>query len=355
MKGNKGEWSELYTLLKLLGDKELSIGDKDLNKVPDLLYPIIRILRDEGEDHFEYTVGSKVKVIKNGSTIKSIKISDFKDQASSLLSQIKINNNVFKVPELELFLAEIRCSSIKAKSSLKTDIRIVIHDVKTNMQPELGFSIKSQLGSSSTLLNASKSTNFIYKLNGHIDEAKIRTINEISGNSKIRNRLIEINKNNSISYSNIGRSIFKNNLILIDSLLPEIMGEIIKEYYSSNLSAINELVNKISDKNPLEFDFSDNHDFYECKMKKFLVEVAVGMMPATVWTGKYDTTGGYLIVKDDGDILAYHLYNRNEFENYLYYNTKLDTASTNRHNFGLLFKEKNEIYLNLNLQIRFNK
>ena len=41
------------------------------------------------------------------------------------------------------------------------------------------------------------------------------------------------------------------------------------------------------------------------------------MMPSKVWTGEYDATGGYLIVKADGEILCYHIYNKNEFENYL--------------------------------------
>lgn len=41
--GNKGEWSELYVLFKLLADKELSAGDADLNKIQSLIYPIMII------------------------------------------------------------------------------------------------------------------------------------------------------------------------------------------------------------------------------------------------------------------------------------------------------------------------
>jgi type II restriction enzyme len=39
--GNKGEWSEIYTLLKLLGDGKVYAGDQNLNKIQDLFYPII--------------------------------------------------------------------------------------------------------------------------------------------------------------------------------------------------------------------------------------------------------------------------------------------------------------------------
>lgn len=43
--GNKGEWSEIYTLFKLLGDGVVYAGDQNLNKIQDLFYPIIMILR----------------------------------------------------------------------------------------------------------------------------------------------------------------------------------------------------------------------------------------------------------------------------------------------------------------------
>jgi hypothetical protein len=44
--GNKGEWSEIYALFKLLGDKNLFAGDADLKKVENLFYPIIKIIRN---------------------------------------------------------------------------------------------------------------------------------------------------------------------------------------------------------------------------------------------------------------------------------------------------------------------
>ena len=45
--GNKGEWSEIYALFKLLGDQKLIAGDADLNKVENLFYHIIKIIRTE--------------------------------------------------------------------------------------------------------------------------------------------------------------------------------------------------------------------------------------------------------------------------------------------------------------------
>jgi len=42
---NKGEWSEFYTFLRLLADGKLYAADSDLNKIEDLYYPILKIIR----------------------------------------------------------------------------------------------------------------------------------------------------------------------------------------------------------------------------------------------------------------------------------------------------------------------
>ena len=162
-------------------------------------------------------------------------------------------------------------------------------------------------------------------------------------------------KGGSFRFVKTERQIFSNNLVLIDSLLPHILSQIVFDFYSSEYSHLTDLVNQTSKKNPLEFDIENEHKFYEYKIKRFLTDVALGMMPSKVWSGKYDATGGYLIVKENGDVLCYHIYNRNEFEDYLLNNTKLDTASSSRHGFGEIYQEDNQLYFNLNLQIRFTK
>jgi len=357
LRGNKGEWSEIYTLLKLLGDNEIYVGDENLEKIPNLLYPIVKILRDESNGHFEYSVNDNLIFIISENEKFSILVKDFKDQAKLLLIKIKeAHSSSFEIPEIENFLSKIRCSSLKAKSSSKTDIRIVIHDLKTNLQPELGFSIKSQLGKPSTLLNAGKTTNFIYKIHGgNLNKDRI---NAIKTSSKIQDRIREIiGCKCSIKFVRTERTIFGNNLTLIDSLLPNILAELVFYFYTTKETGINEIVNLLQSNNPLHFDISNNHKHYEYKIKRLLTDVALGMMPSKVWNGVYDTTGGYLVVKKDGEILSYHIYNKNKFENYLFYNTKLVTASSSpsRCDFGRIYEENGEYFIKLNLQIRFKK
>jgi hypothetical protein len=354
--GNKGEWSEIYTLFKLLGDKKLFPGNKEIEKLEGIVYPILRVLRSENNGNFAYSIEDEIILISGGEEVLKIAISAFKEKAKFLLEKIKANKErTFSVPEIEEFMQTINCLSLKASSTAKTDITIVIHDQRTNQQPALGFSIKSQLGSPSTLLNAGKTTNFIFRIdNLKLADSEIKKINSIDSRSKIMDRINSVlQSNGQFNYVKTERQIFSNNLILIDSKLPEILSQIVYDFYSSRKSTITDLVDNTNTKNPLNFDISYEHKFYEYKVKRFLTDIALGMMPSKVWTGQYDATGGYLIVKENGDILCYHIYNKNEFENYLFTNTKLETASSTRHQFGKIYEENDQLYFKLNLQIRF--
>lgn len=353
--GNKGEWSEIYALFKLLGDKQLFAGDADLNKVEELFYPIIKIIRNESGGNFEYALNDDLVIISGGKEELRIPVSTFIDQSVILLSKIKESTGAFSISEIEEFMTAVNCHTLKAKSTSKTDIRIVIHDQRINQTAELGFSIKSQLGGEATLLNAGKTTNFIYKLDDFDPTAEeISKINEIDTRSKIKDRIAAINKKGGkLTFTTLEQNIFKNNLVLIDSLLPNILGEIIKTFFTSNLSTTEDLTANINQINPLNYDTQFAHTFYDYKIKRFLTDVALGMTPSKVWTGIYDATGGYLIVKENGDVLCYHIYNRNQFEDYLFANTKLDTASSTRHEFGKIYEENGQLFFKLNLQIRF--
>jgi hypothetical protein len=231
----------------------------------------------------------------------------------------------------------------------------MIHNIKINQNADLGFSIKSQIGGDSTLLNAGKTTNFVYRVNGFkYNKQDINEIIEIDTRSKIKDRIEKIYMNGGkFQFIGLENPIFGNNLVLIDSMLPNILSEVLLLFFSSNLTSIYDITKKLSELNPINYDTQYEHCFYEYKIKHFLTDIALGMMPSKVWSGVYDATGGYLVVKENGEVLCYHIYNRNEFENYLFANTKLETASSSRHDFGTLYYEDGMLFFKLNLQIRF--
>ena len=204
-------------------------------------------------------------------------------------------------------------------------------------------------------MNAGKTTNFIYEIeNINLSDEQIISINSIDSRSKIKDRIEQIySLGGSLNFIKTESSIFGNNLILIDSALPKIVSETLKIFFTTGHSKSIDLINYVTEINPLNFDLENNHPFYTYKFKRFITDIALGMTPSKVWTGQLDATGGYLVVKEGGEVLCYHIYNRNEFEDYLYSNTKFETASSSRHDFGSIYKENEKLYFKLNLQIRF--
>ena len=83
--------------------------------------------------------------------------------------------------------------------------------------------------------------------------------------------------------------------------------------------------------------------------------MALGMMPNTPWDGILTSLGGFLLVKQDGDVLCYYLYNLKDFQEYLFEKTKFDTPSTTRYGIGSVINKNGRAYIKLNLQVRFYK
>lgn len=101
-------------------------------------------------------------------------------------------------------------------------------------------------------------------------------------------------------------------------------------HYIEDVKDCKSLVELAGKCDPLQYG---DEAMYEYKFKKFLCSCALGMKPAKRWDGLDEANGGYIIVKADGEVLAYHIYNRNFFEQYLLDNTVLGRASTSRHEF----------------------
>ena len=356
--GNKGEWSEIYTLFRLLGEGKVHAGDANLNKL-DLYYPIINVIREESK-RYEYKPNHSKNIVvidENGHEYARISMNKFLEESKLLLDAIKSTSMpAFSVPSTECFMGKIGCSKLKAPSKDKADIHIVIHDLRTNMTPTLGFSIKSQLGGASTLLNATEATNIRYLVTGKkMSDTELSEINDIEDHLPRMKALI--NKGYKLKYSDIEHPVFKNNLLFLDTCMPDFIAAcLICDSMPNSTSKISEAVEIVAQQNPFGFTGSDIKAFYEHKMKVLLLDTALGMTPAKEWNGRYEANGGYLVVRRDGEIVCYHFYNRNDIEDYLYYNTRFERGSRSRHHFGTLYRgEDGKVYLKLNLQIRFCK
>ena len=280
----------------------------------------------------------------------------FMQESASLLEEIKsAKKSAFEIPASEAFMSTIGCTKLKAPSRDKADIHIVIHDLRTNMTPLFGFSIKSQLGSASTLLNAGATTNITYTICGkNLSDEEIAEINSIDSHLE---RIAEIGKQGcSLSYKEIDSAVFMNNLQFLDICMPQFIADCLLVVSVGKDSSLTHCVSEVAKKNPFDYNGKNVAEFYEHKMKVLLLSAALGMTPGKEWTGRYDANGGYLVVRKDGEIVCYHFYNQNDVEDYLYNNTRFERASRGRYNFGSLYRgDDGGVYIKLNLQIRFKK
>lgn len=354
--GNKGEWSELYAFFKLLADGKLYSGDGHLRIHEDRFYPILKIFRNDAPDRVEYTVNAAKHVILAAGQQTTIEFSqqELQEKAQRVLEFIRgMKSSTADFPEIEEFMRRMECESIKAKSSDKADIRIVIHDLRTGTKPELGYSIKSKLGANSTLINSAKDgTNFIYEVKGFPhDQGKIEEFNAL----KLFRRKFEMlqAEGASLSFVDLASDNLRNNLLMLDSCLPALISECLLRYYSGEEKVISKQEKLLREENPLHFDIEAQPLYYEYKLKQFLLAFALGMTASTLWNGKFNANGGSIVVKETGEIVCYHFFDRNDFEDYLFNNTYFDTPSTTRHHFGDLYEQDGKLYIKLNLLVKF--
>ncbi|MEP5613501.1 MAG: HpaII family restriction endonuclease [Cyclobacteriaceae bacterium] len=358
--GNKGEWSEPYALLKLLADGNLYLGDKNFNKVASLVYPIIKVIRHERNDQVDFSYNDKLVIVARGKVLAEIPISDFVKNAKICFDKISnapTGKGAFEIKEIEKFLSSFSISTLKAKSKLKNDITIQVSDPNTFLSPSLGFSIKSQLGQPSTLLNASGATNFTFNV-----KQKVLTPQEILSINSTRYFSAKLDLlagyGAALEFEKVDSDIFKSNLQTVDYNFDRILANVLLQYYQNNVPSDNSVKNfitTITASNPIGYDLNINDSMYELMMKKFLTDYALGMRAADVWKRDYQATGGYLIIKENGELICYHFYFTKNFEDYLFNNTKLETPDPKRYNIGKVYEENGVQKMKLNLQIRFIK
>ena len=355
LKANKGEWSEIYVLFRLLSEGKLySYDNKHITDQNNYL-DVLRIIRKEYcSNRYEYVIdGVQVKIYLNNNLINSIGRSIFRDYADILYSEIKKGKGRnFSISKIEEFMKKINCYRVTESYYSKTDIVIQVYNSKNNFYKNKSFSIKSFMGNPPSLLNANDSTNFIFELSG-INDKLINYINSIDSSNKIQKRMkLIFSEFNSIKFVKVQDIIFNNNMMFIDSNMPEFISNLLIYHYRYNISFSNDIIDRLAKDNPMNYpDIS----FYEYKYKKFLSALALGMTTTVKWDGKEINDGGNILVNSKGFVFVNMFDNRDYFEDFLYINTKIERASTIKFEYAKLYKEDNKVFLKLNLQIRFKQ
>ena len=353
---NKGEWTELLVFVKLLAEQKLFLSDKNLNKKVDSFNLKKVTTRNLDLDFYiidKSTIQSKNSVTKEN---KQIDISELLSEKNlnSIKDSIINSKKTFTIPQFNVIQKSLGFDIIKGgTSSQKSDIVLDIQNNEIDKQNE-GFGIKSYLGSKPTLLNASGSTNFIFRVDD-FDDSKIDEVNKIDTRTKLKDRIIFIEKfGGKFKYIGAEKETMEHNLKISDSLMPNIVGHLLLGFYKKRISSITKIVDEIHRVGDLnkEINYGEK-DSLEIKIKRLLIDVLLGFFAGKKWDGNY-LANGTIVMKKSGDCIGFHIIDSKSLKDYLFENISLDTPSTTRHRFGKLYKEKDgKLYFKLNLQLRF--
>jgi HpaII restriction endonuclease len=157
----------------------------------------------------------------------------------------------------------------------------------------------------------------------------------------------------SMNSMKVRSTVLTNNLTTIDSSLNAVLFQLFQIKGANTSVSFLEFSRYLESSNPLNFDCSFANLFYTRKLKKLLSAVALGMTQSKVWTGAQSKVEHMWVFKNGDFLLPHHILKKREFEDYLFTNTKLESPSSTRHEFGTLYEENGQLYFALNLQIRF--
>ena len=401
---NRGEWTEAYVYLKLLGIGKLFGADAEQKKNEDVYLDIESVLRFE-EQVLKFTRlrnGSHVIAYEQDKSFLKLATSLLSEKADSLFRSITeyTGRDGLTIPESQAFLEKMHFSSPKAPSiptnlreryGDKADIVFLYRLSSDGSNNTEGFSIKSYLGASPTLFNAAEASRLFYKIPNCTDELMHR----INSAGSFNNIIQKIKENKLVLefVPDKTKESFAINLEKVDSRMLEILDASLRIECGlldePKSKSVTDIVNKVAELNPLKN--RDPLHFYLVKFKEFLFDSFAGMTADARWNGRKKITGGFIEVDNHGDMLYYRAMSDDVFSSYLFNNTRFErpdrgylceiackegdafvngrTLSTNeinqltynkkgkkkgkRCNYGYIFKEGNDYYFTLNFQIRF--
>ena len=357
-RGNIGEWSELYALAYLLVQGGAYAADESQNPISDLYFKVLEVIVNSHtlQSELRYVINderilihqdevSVVQVTK--SSIKNLMDQLFRDLTSDTTKK------TFSVESGTKLMDLLQKKTISAGSSEReADIQLVIADPESGgPTPRFGFSIKSQLGQASTLLNSSGSTNLIYEIvpnTSLLQDSFPDFSNSPSSHPKNIRRIYEAGY--ILKFHAYQSEILHENLTYIDSQMPQHLADVLLHSYLrddlKDFSRVSELVF------PPGLKSSQQPLF---KLQELLGAISMGLRPNAPWKGNSSKFKGLMVVKINGEIVFYYLNSRLNFEKYLYEAVRFERPSTSRHKYGFVFLENDRKFIKLNLQIRFRK
>lgn len=367
---NRGEWGEPYAALRLLGDRKLFLSDEDGNANPNEWMEVLKVVRQETADRlvtYNCNVNDmNVDVVVNERHVSTIPAEYFLRIAESLKEDIcGAKGRSFNVSDEVLeFIKGAEMHHLKAKSIEKSDIFISARDPRNSIVREnIGFSIKCEFGENPTLFNTAKASAAKYRISGMNSQLmdRVNSIIDAKGHASVTGRCALLRENGCdlsfVGYEYAPRAkccAFQENLDQINPRLPYVIERMMWNHFMSGQTEIDieSVTNRIITENPCDISLGESK--YPYMVKMFLYSAYCGMTASTLWDGRSNVKGGYITVKETGEVVANYALESESFKNFLFKHCYLDFPSTDpKHgDYGRVYEENGEYYFKLNFQVR---
>jgi len=337
-KQNKGEWVESYVFFKLIVDNILYFGNERQEKTSENV--TIKALAEINSRHYIEINNDQItgrandgQILFNFSIAKLISRNDLK-KIYNFINEAKGASFRDETNLIAKIKKSLGVNKFKQPSSFKPDFKIGFDYGSIDYKQLQPVGIKSTF--KPTLLNAGSSTNFIYEIKNFTGD--INLVNNIESKSKIIDRVELITRlGGKFSFVKCEGSVFENNLIKVDSLMPRLLARLILLKYTDGESYIRNMALNDSEK---------------IHIKSLLKAALLGMFPSKPWDGNY-TSNGSIDLISKGEPILYHVIKDKLLRDYLFNVCFFETASSSRHKFGFLYKEQGKNLFKLNCQIRY--
>jgi hypothetical protein len=359
---NIGEWSEFYTLIKLINDAEIDVIDSQTDIEGPETKRLHSIQKDGtsykllDDDNFEISLnGQKINRSKSDLQLTQyveqifncIKIKSKNETCNE--STIVTRKGAFNLPMAERLSDKLLVSAKKQNSLSKGDIILKFSSTDTgSVSIEHDASIKSWLGAYPTLFNASKnSTRLIFSVETDLPLSELHKISGPTPGARSPRAAVSLSKVSEAPYTlkfhSYSSDILKDNLSMYD--LQEIVPQIVIEHFSKNAG---DLTNTSTLKKLLEQNFPS----FSHKWKTLLEICTLGMTAGSKYIPATNISDNLIVINNHGELCCF--IGRNRLQETLSEIAYIDTPSTNvkKHDYGYFYEKDGKYYLDLNFQIR---
>ncbi len=362
---NIGEVSEFYAFVYILGDRKIRLVDGNLCGRGEYL-EFLKLYRSD-ESYIFLPDSSNLRILSNGqsSIVNRNEIRTEREQLFNLLKKgekIKLN-----APEIQALMQELKTERVSAKSEKKMDFSGEVRLPGSPATQYLGFSVKSNIGANSTLINAGgRKSEVVYRILFNGTNPVGQQLSQLKLWSKQGLKPKELfetlyREKFELQFEKTAEAPLGLNLVMIDSNGPELLARLMWERYQNSTlnSTFVELIGSIAKKNDIaavkKLGYSEEERFNALcyKFAAILLAFSTGATVGTKWDGKEQASGGMIVVLKSGEVVCLELVTRNAVGQYLLNRSYFENPSTKRHPYGrLTFSEEGSVFVSMQLQVR---